>query len=130
MGIDRMANMTTLLLLTSAPESHLAWHAVRLARALLSSDETVRVFFYQDAVSVVNALRWQPADEPSLQTAWQTLDIDLPVCVSAALNRGISDHANASRHQLPHANLATGFRLTGLGELAELMIQADRVVQL
>lgn len=122
--------MTTLLLLTSAPESHLAWHAVRLAHALLASDEAVRVFFYQDAVSIVNAQRWQPADEPSLQAAWQALNIDLPVCVSAALYRGISDDANATRHHLPHANLATGFRLTGLGELAELMLQADRVVQL
>ncbi len=122
--------MTTLLLLTSAPESHLAWHAVRLARALLSSDETVRVFFYQDAVSVVNDLVWRPADEPSLQAAWQALQIDLPVCVSAALYRGISDADNATRHGLPHTNLAKGFRLTGLGELAELMINADRVVQL
>jgi tRNA 2-thiouridine synthesizing protein D len=122
--------MTTLLLLTAAPDTHLAWHSVRLAGALIARNQVVKVFFYQDAVAVVNDRIWRPADEPSLQAEWQSLPIDRPVCVSAALARGISDADNARRHGRHGNNLAEGFRLAGLGELADLMQQADRVVQL
>lgn len=122
--------MTTLLLLTAAPDTHLGWHAVRLARALIARKQVVEVFFYQDAVAVVNDRIWRPADEPSLQAEWQALPIDRPVCVSAALARGITDADNAQRHGLSGANLAAGFRLAGLGELAERMLKADRVVHL
>ena len=122
--------MNTLLLLTEPPSKPLAWHAVDLARQLQQQGAVVRVFFYQDAVLIANALRWQPADELSLAEAWRQLAIDLPVCVSAALYRGVTDTDNATRHALSSQNLATGFRLTGLGELAERTLDADRVIHL
>ena len=43
--------------------------------------------------------------------------VDLVVCVAAALRRGIKDE-----------NLAAGFRISGLGQLVETGIEADRVV--
>lgn len=122
--------MPTLLLLMSAPTSHLAWHAVDLAKVLISKQEKISVFFYQDAVHIANQLSWRPADEPSLSQQWLTLGIDLPVCVSAALYRGVTDEDNAIRHQLPAANLIAGFRLTGLGELTDAMLNATRTIQL
>ncbi len=122
--------MNVLLLLTASPTEPLAWHAVRLAQHLQQYGARVRVFFYHDAVLIANALRWQPADEPDLATAWRQLAIDLPVCVSAALYRGVTDADNAARHALGGHNLAAGFRLTGLGELAEYTLDADRVIHL
>lgn len=122
--------MNILLLLTEAPTRPLAWHAVNLAQQLLQQGAQVRVFFYQDAVLIANTFRWQPADEKNLTTAWQQLAIDLPVCVSAALYRGVTDADNATRHALAGYNLAAGFRLTGLGELADYMLDADRVIHL
>ena len=47
----------------------------------------------------------------------QEHNIDLVVCVAAALRRGIKDE-----------NLAPGFRISGLGQLIESGIQADRYV--
>lgn len=123
-------NNTALILLTHSHSSVLAWHAVRLAEALIGQHTTVRVFFYQDAVSIANQINWQPDDESSLAQAWLRLDIDLPVCVTAALSRGVVDDENAQRHHLPHANLLPGFRLTGLGELATAMIECQRTIQL
>jgi tRNA 2-thiouridine synthesizing protein D len=43
--------------------------------------------------------------------------VDLVVCVAAALRRGIKEE-----------NLAKGFRISGLGQLAEAGIKTDRLV--
>lgn len=121
--------MSTLLLITSAPTSIHAWHALGLAQALQSKNEDFRVFFYQDAVMVANDLQWLPDDQRQLKSEWQKLSIRLPVCVSAALLRGITDQDNAKRHQLHQHNLAAGFELVGLGELADALQSADRLLQ-
>lgn len=121
--------MSTLLLITSAPTSIHAWHAVGLAQALKSKQEDFRVFFYQDAVAVANSLIWSPDDQRNLAAEWKKLSIRLPVCVSAALARGITDQDNALRHQIQSHNLVQNFELVGLGELADAIESADRMIQ-
>ena len=121
--------MSTLLLITSAPTSIHAWHALGLAQALQQKSEAFRVFFYQDGVAVANELQWVPDDQRNLKTEWQKLSIRLPVCVSAALARGISDADNAKSHQLSQHNLAAGFELVGLGELADAVQSTERLIQ-
>lgn len=121
--------MSTLLLITSAPTSIHAWHAVGLAQALKSKQVDFRVFFYQDAVAVANSLIWSPDDQRNLAAEWKKLSIRLPVCVSAALARGITDQDNALRHQLQSHNLVQNFELVGLGELADAIESADRMIQ-
>lgn len=121
--------MSTLILITSAPTSIHAWHALGLAQALHSKNESFRVFFYQDAVTVANDLQWVPDDQRKLTQAWQDLAIRLPVCVSAALARGITDTDNAKRHGISAHNLATGFELVGLGELADAVQSSQRLIQ-
>jgi len=121
--------MSTLLLITSAPTSIYAWHALGLAQALKTKDENFRVFFYQDGVMVANSLQWLPDDQRSLTHEWQKLNIRLPVCVSAALARGITDEQNAQRHQISQYNLAQGFELVGLGELVDAVQSAQRLIQ-
>ncbi|KGH51761.1 sulfur oxidoreductase [Acinetobacter idrijaensis] len=121
--------MSTLILVTSAPTSIYAWHALGLAQALQDKQETFRVFFYQDGVSVANALQWVPDDQRHLTHAWQALQIRLPVCVSAALARGITDLDNARRHNIQQHNLADAFELVGLGELADAVQSSQRLIQ-
>lgn len=121
--------MSTLILITAAPTSIHAWHALGLAQALQQKQEDFRVFFYQDGVMVANALQWVPDDQRQLMQEWQKLSIRLPVCVSAALARGISDIENAKRHQIQEHNLAQGFELVGLGELADAVQSTQRLIQ-
>lgn len=121
--------MSTLLLITSAPTSIHAWHALGLAQALHTQQKAFRVFFYQDGVTVANALQWVPDDQRNLTTEWQKFDIRLPVCVSAALARGITDEENAKRHNIDQHNLANGFELVGLGELADAVQSTERLIQ-
>ena len=122
-------SMSTLLLITSAPSSIYAWHALGLAQALKVKNEAFHVFFYQDGVAVANSLQWSPDDQRNLTLEWQKLSVRLPVCVSAALARGITDQENAQRHQIQVYNLATGFELVGLGELADAVQSTDRLIQ-
>ena len=137
-----MTTMTPLLLITADPSHPLAHLALRYARAYLTNaannkdindnvtldNITLNVFFYGDAAHTANGLRWQSADQINLTKEWQTLaeqfQLALPVCVSTALSRGISDTDNSKRHQLNGDNLATSFALVGLSELA-MMMQGD-----
>ncbi len=121
--------MSTLLLITAAPTSIQAWHAFGLAQALKAKEQSFRVFFYQDGVQVANSLQWFPDDQRNLTKEWQKLAIRLPVCVSAALARGITDQENAKRHQIQSHNLADGFELVGLGELADAVQSTERLIQ-
>ncbi|WP_296203882.1 sulfurtransferase complex subunit TusD [Psychrobacter sp. UBA3962] len=135
-----MTTANTLLLIHVDPSQSIAWHAYRYAKAFLencsSSDESSRsklnIFFYGEAANTGNALRWQTADRANLTQLWSQLSqehqLRLPVCVSTALTRGITDEDNAKRHKLEGNNLATGFELVGLGELAEQLSLAQKVV--
>ncbi len=93
----------------------------------------VAVFFYGDAAHTANQLRWQVADRAHLTELWQQLSheyaLPLPVCVSTAITRGITDSDNAQRHHLSGANLAAHFALVGLGELATPLKLAKKVIQ-
>ena len=62
--------MSTLLLITSAPSSIHAWHALGLAQALNAKKQPFRVFFYQDGVAVANNLQWVPDDQRNLMKEW------------------------------------------------------------
>lgn len=141
-----MTTATPLLLITKDPSHELAHLALRYARASLeqsqladiSSDSADRdkqplnLFFYTDAAHVANRLRWQSADQIDLTQQWRALaeqyKISLPVCVSTALSRGISDLDNSQRHQLDSENLAAGFDLVGLSELALMMQNNCRLI--
>ncbi|PNP97924.1 sulfurtransferase complex subunit TusD [Moraxella sp. RCAD0137] len=121
-----------LILVSASPHTHQAKLALADAKARLSQGETVSVFFYGDGAYTANRLMWQTADVPSISDGWVTLSeqyqLDLPVCVSTALARGITDGENAKRHGLDGDNLRTPFRLVGLSELA-LLIDGVQVVQ-
>ena len=144
-----MTTTIPLLLITADPSHPLAHIALRYARTYLQNlsmndkvdDDSLsknqqaplNIFFYADAANTANRLRWQSADQMNITQQWQNLaeqyQLSLPVCVSTALSRGISDNDNSTRHQLNSENLATGFSLVGLSELA-MMMQGDcRLIQ-
>lgn len=120
------------LLITCSPHSQNARRAFIHAKDLLTQGNTVRVFFYSDGAYIANDLAWQPANVSNLADDWATLanayHLNLPVCVSAALARGITDHENAKRHQLSSHNLKPPFTLVGLTEFA-IMLNDGELIQ-
>jgi len=100
--------------------------------ALEKGHEIFRVFFYHDGVNNGTSLSVPPQDDRNLTKEWSDLaeshGLDLVVCVAAAQRRGMLDEDEMKRHGKNASNLANGFRISGLGQLIEAGIQADRLV--
>lgn len=102
--------------------------------ALAKGHEVFRVFFYHDGVNNATRLTVPPQDERNVQKNWSELGekhgLDMVVCIAAAQRRGILDENEAKRHAKGDgaANIAPGFRISGLGQLIEAGIEADRLV--
>ena len=50
------------------------------------------------------------------------------LCVAAAQRRGMVDSDEMKRHKKDADNMAENFRISGLGQLIEAGIQADRLI--
>ena len=100
--------------------------------ALENGHEIFRVFFYHDGVNNGTMYGVPPQDDRNVQALWSDLaekhDLDLVVCVAAAQRRGIMDEDESKRHGKGASNIAPGFRISGLGQLIEAGIQADRLL--
>jgi tRNA 2-thiouridine synthesizing protein D len=111
------------ILVNEGPFTHQASDsAYRFAEAAIARGHDVsRVFFYNDGVFNSNKLSEPQTDDRNLVALWAELgkanDIDLVVCIAAALRRGIKDEI-----------LEEGFRISGLGQLVEAGIDNDRLV--
>jgi tRNA 2-thiouridine synthesizing protein D len=111
------------ILVSEGPYTHQAsdsaWQFCRAAIA--KGHEIHRVFFYHDGVYNATKLTEPPQDDRHIVNRWSALKeqhgVDLVVCVAAALRRGIKDEV-----------LAPGFRISGLGQLVDSGIKADRMV--
>lgn len=123
------------LLINSSPYTFQASDtAYQFCLAALQQGHVIQqVFFYHDAVYIGSALACPPQDEPNITIRWQTLatqhNIELIICVAAALKRGILSEEEASLYAKPGFNLASGFKIAGLGQLIQASLTADRIVE-
>ena len=111
------------LMISEGPYTHQASDtAYQFAKAAIGKGHEVqRVFFYHDGVYNATRFTEPPQDDRHIVNRWSALaaqhKVDLVVCVAAALRRGIKDEL-----------LAPGFRISGLGQLVDSGIKADRFV--
>ncbi|WP_410016713.1 sulfurtransferase complex subunit TusD [Sodalis sp. C49] len=108
--------------------------ALQFARALLAAGHRINsIFFYQDGVYNANRHTSPAGDEVDIVRAWQQLGLEhqvpLDVCVSAALRRGVTDGAQDAPPAPEQGNLQPGFTLSGLGTLAQAVLECDRFIQ-
>lgn len=122
------------ILINEGPYQHQAADsAYQFAKAALEKGhEIFRIFFYHDGVNNATRLTIPPQDDRNIVDRWTKLaqdhNLDLVVCIAAAQRRGILDANEAKRNGKNADNLADGFRISGLGQLIEAGIQADRLV--
>ena len=111
-------------------DSHL--RAMEFIQKASEEHDILRVFFYQDAI-LAGLSNQQPIQgQSSIVELWQTLaqEVNFPLqaCIANSLRRGLFDKTEAARYNST-ANLADGFALTGLGEMAEAVAESDQLVQ-
>ena len=126
--------MKLAILVNEGPYTHQAadsaYHFTKAA--LDAGHEIFRVFFYHDGVNNGTRLATPPQDDRNITTRWSALaeqhKLDLVLCVAAAQRRGIVDEGEAQRNGKDANNIAPGFRISGLGQLIEAGIQAEKLV--
>ena len=100
--------------------------------ALRTGHDRVRVFFYHDGVNNGTRLSVPPQDDRNISERWSALarqhDVELILCVAAAQRRGLLDEDEAKRAGKDANNMAPGFQISGLGQLIDAGIQADRLI--
>ena len=122
----------SLLILSGPATGHGSRLGVDFAQAVLRAGHSIhRVFFLDEGVSngMQNAVF--PQDEASVTGDWIALaeqhGVELILCVSSALRRGLLDTTEASRYD----KLATAhpaFEISGLGQLVDACASSDRVI--
>lgn len=121
------------LYIQSPPCSATSLSAFQFAEALLSEGHQLyRVFFHYDGVYHASSLTCPPQGVFDLVESWRKLQIscqlELAVCIAAALKRGILDDKETARHEKSAANLLPGFQLSGLGQLVDAVDNSDRLI--
>jgi tRNA 2-thiouridine synthesizing protein D len=96
--------------------------ALAFAReALAQGHQIVQIFFQGDGAHCANRLAAPPPGEAHDVTDWSRFaaetGTELVLCSSAGLRRGVRE-----------ANLAPGFRISGVGQWLEAALAADRVL--
>jgi tRNA 2-thiouridine synthesizing protein D len=122
------------ILVNEGPYQHQASDsAYQFAKAALEKGhEVFRIFFYHDGVNNGTRLATPPQDDRNITLRWAELgnkhNLDLVICIAAAQRRGIVDEDEMKRQGKDASNIAPGFRISGLGQLIEAGIQADRLI--
>lgn len=100
--------------------------------ALDKGHEIYRIFFYHDGVNNATRLASPPQDDRNIVERWAELaeahGIDMIVCVAAAQRRGIVDEQQKKDRSKDTTNIREGFKISGLGQLVDAAINADRLV--
>ena len=114
--------MKLTILILEGPYNHQASDsAYQLVQAALATGHEIRgVFFYNDGVYNVSSQMAPPQDDRHIANRWAELGetgVDIVVCIAAAKRRGMVDE-----------NLVPNTRISGLGQLAKMTMESDRLV--
>jgi len=118
---------------TSPYQSNIGYSAYQFIKATLAQGhEVFRVFFYHEGIYHAFKHNTPPDDELQLTRLWGELAqqhaLDLLVCISAAQRRGLLYADEAERQGKQDDDLERGFRIGGLGQWIEALVEADRVI--
>ena len=115
--------------------SDAAEHALSFIEALQAcGHEVERVFFFHEGVyqGLNGQVTPQSLHDKALQPRWAAAaaqGIELAVCISSGIKRGVVDSAEQKRYDTPAATLYTDFSLVGLGQLVVATNNAHRYVE-
>lgn len=114
--------MKVTILILEGPYNHQsADSAYQFTQAVLTKGhEITGIFFYNDGVNNVTRHMDPPQDDRHIANRWSMLGeqgIDLVVCIAAGKRRGINEDV-----------LVENTRISGLGQLANMIQKSDRLI--
>lgn len=122
-----------LLVLASPAAGSGSVTAARFAEAALARGHRIlRVFFLDEGAANGMATAVSPQGELDPVGLWAQLaerhGLELVLCVSSALKRGLLDASEASRYEREASTVHPAFTIGGLGLLVDATARADRVL--
>jgi tRNA 2-thiouridine synthesizing protein D len=122
------------LLVLSSPTSGLCNRtAAQFANGVLARGHQIHRVFFLDAgtyAGTVSAVF--PQDEASPLPSWVELaenhQVELVLCVSSALRRGMLDETEAQRYEQTGPTIHAAFTISGLGQLIDASANSDRLI--
>jgi tRNA 2-thiouridine synthesizing protein D len=114
--------MKLTILVLEGPYNHQASDSAYqfVQAALKKGHEITGIFFYNDGVINATDFMSPPQDDRHIANRWSALgaqQIDMVVCVAAGNRRGIVENV-----------LVPNIRISGLGQLANMIKHSDRLV--
>lgn len=123
----------SLLVLSSPASGHGARTAAAFARSLLARGHGLyRVFFLDAGTEAGSSIAVLPQDESDRLRPWIDLaeqhGVELVLCISSALKRGMLDETEARRHEKTGPTTHPAFIISGLGQLHDAAAHSDRLI--
>jgi len=122
------------LLITSSPSSgQSSATALRFAVAVISRGHQIhRVFFLDEGTIAGMSTVITAQDEADTTQQWSELaqdhNVELILCVSSALKRGLLDATEAERYEKDAVTVHPAFEIAGLGQLVDASLESDRLI--
>ena len=123
----------SLLVLSSPVSGHGARTAADFARCVLArGHQLYRVFFLDAGTEAGSSVAVLPQDETDRLQTWVDLaeqhGVELVLCISSALKRGMLDETEARRHEKISPTVHPAFIVSGLGQLHDAAARSDRLI--
>lgn len=123
----------SLVVMSSPASGQSTATAARFAQAALAAGHKIhRAFFLDDGTYTGSANGVHPQDETERLQPWlelaETQGVELVLCISSALRRGLLDEAEANRYDKAGATAHPAFIVSGLGQLVDAAIASDRLI--
>ncbi len=123
----------SLLVLSSPCSGQGCATALRFASAVLKRGHQIqRVFFLDEGTQAGASSIVTPQDEPDTASLWAEFGsqhgVELILCVSSALKRGLLDAPEADRYEKNAATVHPAFEISGLGQLIDATMTSDRMI--
>ncbi|RDH82769.1 MAG: sulfurtransferase complex subunit TusD [endosymbiont of Galathealinum brachiosum] len=114
--------MKLTILIQEGPYNHQAADSAYqfVQSAIKKGHEITGIFFYHDGVNNVTKMMEPPQDDRHISNRWSEVGsqgVDIVVCIAAAKRRGMTEDI-----------LIENTRISGLGQLANMIQNSDRLV--
>jgi tRNA 2-thiouridine synthesizing protein D len=123
----------SLLVLSSPCSGQGSATAVQFAQAVMERGHQIHHIFFLDEGTLAGAAATvTPQDETNSVELWASFgnrhNIELLLCVSSALKRGLVNAAEAQRYEKEAATVHRAFEIAGLGQLIDATFTSDRMI--